>query len=34
VHADLAEFAESLIQRERSVRDAAGKGDSGFGRLD
>jgi D-glycero-D-manno-heptose 1,7-bisphosphate phosphatase len=34
VHADLAAFAESLIQRERSVRGAAGKSDSGFGRLD
>ncbi len=34
VHADLAAFAESLIQRERSVRDASGKTDSGFGRLD
>ena len=34
VHADLAAFAESMIQRERSVRGAAGKLDSGFGRLD
>jgi D-glycero-D-manno-heptose 1,7-bisphosphate phosphatase len=34
VHADLAAFAESLIQRERTVRGAAGKTDSGFGRLD
>lgn len=34
VHADLAAFAESMIQHERSVRGAAGKSDSGFGRLD
>lgn len=35
VHANLAAFAESLIQRERSVRGAGGKSDSGFsGRLD
>lgn len=31
VHADLAAFAESMIQRERSVR---GRQNSGFGRLD
>lgn len=34
VHADLAAFAESLIQHERTARGAAGKTDSGFGRLD
>lgn len=34
VHADLAAFAESLIQRERTARDASGKTDSGFGRFD
>jgi D-glycero-D-manno-heptose 1,7-bisphosphate phosphatase len=34
VHADLAAFAESLIQHERSARGASGKTDSGFGRLD
>jgi len=34
VHADLAAFAESMIQRERSARGAAGKSDSGFGRFD
>ncbi|MGY4827519.1 D-glycero-beta-D-manno-heptose 1,7-bisphosphate 7-phosphatase [Sphaerotilaceae bacterium SBD11-9] len=34
VHADLAAFAESMIQRERTARGAAGKTDSGFGRLD
>lgn len=34
VHADLAAFAEHLIQGERAERDASGKGDSGFGRLD
>jgi D-glycero-D-manno-heptose 1,7-bisphosphate phosphatase len=34
VHADLAAFAESMIQRERTARGAAGKLDSGFGRLD
>ena len=34
VHADLAAFAESLIQRERTARGVSGKGDSGFGRLD
>ncbi|HEX7437081.1 MAG TPA: D-glycero-beta-D-manno-heptose 1,7-bisphosphate 7-phosphatase [Caldimonas sp.] len=34
VHADLAAFAEHLIQGERKVRGASGKTDSGFGRLD
>lgn len=34
VHADLAAFAESIIQSERSARNAAGDGDSGFGRFD
>lgn len=34
VHADLAAFAEHLIEHERAVRGAAGKSDSGFGRLD
>ncbi|MBC7996132.1 MAG: D-glycero-beta-D-manno-heptose 1,7-bisphosphate 7-phosphatase [Rhizobacter sp.] len=34
VHADLAAFAESLIQQERTARGASGKTDSGFGRLD
>lgn len=34
VHADLAAFAQHLIQHERSVRGAAGAIDSGFGRLD
>jgi D-glycero-D-manno-heptose 1,7-bisphosphate phosphatase len=34
VHADLAAFAEHLIQRERTARGASGKTDSGFGRLD
>jgi len=33
-HADLAAFAEHLIQRERALRGAAGKDDSGFGRLE
>lgn len=32
VHADLAAFAEHMIQRERTAR--SGKVDSGFGRLD
>lgn len=32
VHADLAAFAEHMIQRERTAR--GGKQDSGFGRLD
>jgi D-glycero-D-manno-heptose 1,7-bisphosphate phosphatase len=34
VHADLAAFAEHLIQGERAERHALGRGDSGFGRLD
>jgi D-glycero-D-manno-heptose 1,7-bisphosphate phosphatase len=34
VHADLAAFAEHLIQGERAVRGATGRNDSGFGRLD
>ncbi|MFL6660891.1 MAG: HAD hydrolase-like protein, partial [Rhizobacter sp.] len=34
VHADLAEFAEHLIEHERERREATGKGDSGDGRLD
>jgi len=34
VHDDLAAFAESMIQHERTARGAAGKSDSGFGRLD
>ena len=34
VHADLAAFAESMIQHERSARGASGKSDSGFGRFD
>jgi D-glycero-D-manno-heptose 1,7-bisphosphate phosphatase len=34
VHADLAAFAEHMIQGERAVRGASGKNDSGFGRLD
>jgi D-glycero-D-manno-heptose 1,7-bisphosphate phosphatase len=34
VHADLAAFAEHLIQGERAERDATGRTDSGFGRLD
>jgi D-glycero-D-manno-heptose 1,7-bisphosphate phosphatase len=34
VHADLAAFAEHLIQGERAVRGTAGHTDSGFGRLD
>ncbi|MET0332949.1 MAG: D-glycero-beta-D-manno-heptose 1,7-bisphosphate 7-phosphatase [Rhizobacter sp.] len=34
VHADLAAFAESMIQQERTARGASGKLDSGFGRLD
>ena len=34
VHADLAAFAEHLIQGERAERHALGKSDSGFGRLD
>ena len=34
VHADLAAFAESVIQSERSARNAAGNVDSSFGRFD
>ncbi|HEY9068216.1 MAG TPA: D-glycero-beta-D-manno-heptose 1,7-bisphosphate 7-phosphatase [Burkholderiaceae bacterium] len=34
VHADLAAFAEYLVQREREDRGATGDHDSGFGRLD
>ena len=34
VHADLAAFAEHLIQGERAVRGTPGHTDSGFGRLD
>jgi len=34
VHADLGAFAEHLIRNERAVRGAAGKDDSGFGRLE
>ena len=34
VHADLAAFAESLIQHERKARGSSGKSDSGFARLD
>ncbi len=34
VHDDLAAFAESLIQRERALRGAKGKGHTDFGRLD
>ncbi|MDQ6681007.1 MAG: D-glycero-beta-D-manno-heptose 1,7-bisphosphate 7-phosphatase, partial [Pseudomonadota bacterium] len=34
VHADLAAFAEHMIQGERAVRGASGKHDSGYGRLD
>ena len=34
VHADLGAFAEHLIQSERAERGAAGKDDSGFGRLE
>jgi len=34
VHADLAAFAESMIQRERTARGTTGKSDSGFGRFD
>jgi D-glycero-D-manno-heptose 1,7-bisphosphate phosphatase len=34
VHADLAAFAEFLIQRERKERGTAGESDSSFGRLD
>jgi len=34
VHADLAAFAEHLVQRKREDRDVSGEQDSGFGRLD
>jgi D-glycero-D-manno-heptose 1,7-bisphosphate phosphatase len=34
VHADLAAFAEALIQQERQLRGLSGETDSGFGRLD
>ena len=34
VHADLAAFAEHVIQGQRAVRGASGRHDSGFGRLD
>jgi D-glycero-D-manno-heptose 1,7-bisphosphate phosphatase len=34
VHADLAAFAEALIQHERQVRGERGESDSGYGRLD
>jgi D-glycero-D-manno-heptose 1,7-bisphosphate phosphatase len=34
IHADLAAFAEHLIQGERRERAASGESDSGFGRLD
>ncbi|MEP7058612.1 MAG: D-glycero-beta-D-manno-heptose 1,7-bisphosphate 7-phosphatase [Caldimonas sp.] len=34
VHADLAAFAEYLIEGQRQERGASGKIDSGFGRLD
>ncbi len=34
VHADLAAFAEHLIQGQRKERGESGKVDSGFGRLD
>ena len=34
VHADLAAFAEALIQRQREVRIEAGKSDSGYGHLE
>ena len=34
VHADLAAFAEFMIQRQRAGRGASGKPDSGFGHLD
>lgn len=34
VHADLAAFADHLIQRERRQRVGSGESDSGFGRLD
>jgi D-glycero-D-manno-heptose 1,7-bisphosphate phosphatase len=34
VHANLAAFAQDLIDDERTLRGITGKGDSGFGRLD
>jgi D-glycero-D-manno-heptose 1,7-bisphosphate phosphatase len=34
VHADLAAFAEHMVQREREDRGVSGEHDSGFGRLD
>ncbi len=34
VHADLAAFAEYLVQRQREDRGVSGEHDSGFGRLD
>jgi len=34
VHADLAAFAEHLVQRQREDRGVTGDHDSGFGRLD
>jgi D-glycero-D-manno-heptose 1,7-bisphosphate phosphatase len=34
VHADLAAFAEHLVQRQREDRGVSGEHDSGFGRLD
>ena len=34
VHADLAAFAEHLIQGQRKERGESGQLDSGFGRLD
>jgi D-glycero-D-manno-heptose 1,7-bisphosphate phosphatase len=34
VHADLAAFAEHLVQRQREDRGVTGEHDSGFGRLD
>jgi D-glycero-D-manno-heptose 1,7-bisphosphate phosphatase len=34
VHADLAAFAEHLIQGQRKERGDSGQGDSGFGRLE
>jgi len=34
VHADLAAFAEHLVQRQREDRGVSGDHDSGFGRLD
>lgn len=34
VHADLAAFAEALIQSERAARSMAGRSDSGYGHLE